>query len=204
MAVLGVGESMNERRKAKRYGRRLQVRFGEGGFEQVGFTQDVSATGMFVVSAKLPAIGQRVHLQVQVTPTQLVHFEGLVQRHKQAPRALQAYSKNGFGVRFLALEELVGDILPKLKEDVLELKVSTADEARALVATQLRHGGLFVPGAAVKAERDEALTVVLKLSFADAEVVLDGRVMQRMPGAGVALQLERASEAVAAVEGLLP
>lgn len=195
---------MKERRKSRRYGRRLQVRFGEAGFDHTGFTQDVSATGMFVVSAKLPELGRRVHLQVQVTPSQQVHFEGMVQRHRQSPRALQAYAKNGFGVRFLELEELVGDILPKLSEAPLEVTVATADEARGLVSSQLRHGGLFVPAPAVKAERDEALTVVLKLSFADAEVVLDGRVMQLMPGAGVALQLERAAEAVAAVEGLLP
>jgi hypothetical protein len=106
-------------------------------------------------------------------------------------------------VRFLALEELVADILPRLAAAPLELTLSTADEAEALLSAQLRHGGLFVPGS-IKAERDEALTVVLKLAFADAEVVLDGRVMQLMPGAGVALQLERASEAVSAVEGLLP
>jgi len=194
---------MKERRKARRFGKRLQVRFGEAGFDHTGFTQDVSASGMFVVSTTLPALGQRVHLQVHATPSQAVHFEGVVQRHKQAPRALQAYAKNGFGVRFLSLEDLVGNILPKLAAAPLELTVSTADEAQALLTAQLRHGGLFVPGS-VKAERDEALTVVLKLAFADAEVVLDGRVMQLMPGAGVALTLERASEAVAAVEGLLP
>ncbi len=195
---------MKERRRARRYGRRLQVRFGEAGFDHTGFTQDVSSSGMFVVSTVLPGLGQRVHLLVQVTPSKAVHFEGQVQRHKQAPRALQAYSKNGFGVRFLPLDELLEDILPKLAEAPLELSVATADEARGLLSSQLRHGGLFVPAPSVKAERDEALTVVLKLAFADAEVVLDGRVMQWMPGAGVALQLERAAEAVAAVEGLLP
>ncbi|MEN9798835.1 MAG: hypothetical protein RL653_2531 [Pseudomonadota bacterium] len=193
---------MRERRKAKRFGRRLTVRWGESAFEHAGFTQDVSSSGMFVVSRTLPDVGERVHLQVQVTATQVVHFEGRVQRHKQAPRALQSVAPSGFGVSFVPLEELVEDILPRLRAAPLELSCATVEDARRLVDDQLRRGGLFVATQATPA-RDESLTVVIKLLFADAEVVLDGRVMQVMPGAGVALQLERAAEAVASVEGML-
>jgi hypothetical protein len=193
---------MKERRKARRYGRRLTVRWGEAGFEHGGFTQDISSSGMFVVSRALPEVGKRVHLQVQVTATQTAHFEGRVQRHKQAPRALQSVAPTGFGVSFIPLEELVEDILPRLRAAPLELSCATADDARRLLEDQLRRGGLFVATAATPA-RDEALTVVLRLPFADTDVVLDGRVMQVMPGAGVALQLERPAEAVASLEGML-
>lgn len=193
---------MRERRKARRFGRRLTVRWGETGFEHSGFTQDVSSSGMFVVSGALPEVGQRVHLQVHLTATQAIHFEGRVERHKQAPRALQSLARTGFGVRFVPLEELVADILPQLRAAPLELACETAVQAKALVDEQLRRGGLFVP-TQLSPARDEALTVLLKLTFAQAEVALDGRVMQVMPGAGVALQLEHPAEAVAAVEGLL-
>lgn len=193
---------MRERRKARRYGKRLSVRWGEAAFEHAGFTQDVSSSGMFVVSRALPEVGRRVHLQVQVTATQAVHFEGRVQRHKQAPRALQSVAPSGFGVSFIPLDELVADILPQLRAAPLELSCATVEEARRVLEDQLRRGGLFVATQATPA-RDEALTVVLRLPFADTDVVLDGRVMQVVPGAGVALQLERPEEAVASLEGML-
>ena len=192
---------VRERRKSKRVGKRLSVRWGEAEFENGGFTVDVSTSGMFVVSRVLPELGKRVHLQVQVTPTQLLHFEGRVQRHKQAPRALQSVAATGFGVSFVPVEELVAEIIPPPRGAPLEVLCETAEHARQLRDGLLRQGGLFVSSQSTF-QRDEPLTVALKFPFAKTEFVVEGKVLQLMPGFGVALQVERAAEVAALLEGV--
>jgi hypothetical protein len=100
-----------EKRRGRRVGRRLIVRFGEREFENTGFSQDVSVSGMFIISTFLPNIGARVHIQVEVARGRYVHFEGVVTRQKRVPLALQRSGKGGFGVRLLSTTELVAEVV---------------------------------------------------------------------------------------------
>ena len=83
-----------------RENKRLAVRFGLPGepLDCVAFTADVSPLGLFVVTAKLPAVGKQLIIQIQL-PDQTLRLEGWVAWSKTVPVQLRSVEKTGFGVR---------------------------------------------------------------------------------------------------------
>lgn len=132
---------MNDKRRPKRYPRRLTVRFGEGDkLDRTGFTTDISVTGLFLVAPVVPPpIDARVHMQIMLEGGRFLFVEGIVRRHKTPPRELQAMEHKGFGVRFLTVEELLGEMVPKAapaeREPVPETSVVGVPQIPALPET---------------------------------------------------------------------
>ena len=91
-----------ENRPNRRFMRRLQVRFRESGGEKswVGFTTNISETGMFVATVRPSRPGTR--LDVEITDKKLTLKLGAVVVHaRKSPANFQQIMPSGVGVRFL-------------------------------------------------------------------------------------------------------
>lgn len=177
-----------EKRRSKRHARRLKVRFGEKGtgFPHSGLTNDVSASGLFVVTGQRPKPGTRLHLEVTMPGEVPLFLEGVVTRLVLVPPELRQMLRGGFGLRYLQGNELATELVPSLgstaKEDPFLL--SFADEAawRAAVEKDFRRGGLYVW--TKKAVVPHAIvTVTFDLIFLSRQLAFDARVVNTNPAA---------------------
>lgn len=200
---------MGEKRRAKRHARRLKVRFGEAGaagFTHNGLTNDVSSTGLFVVTSQSPKPGTRVHLEVMMQGERPLYVEGVVARQVVVPPELRQVVKSGFGVRYLQGPELMAELVPGTpaakKDDPFALSFDDAASWRDAWEKELKRGGCFVwsprpvpPSSLVK------LSVELK--HLDRVFEFDAKVVHVMPGAdgrhGVALMFVDPAAALAAL-----
>lgn len=131
-----------ERRIHKRIRRRLKVRFGTEGFERVGFTSNLSVSGMFVASLPAPSLSTRLHFEISAPDMRTQYLEGVVQRIAHVDQALRSVIQGGFGVRFLSRGELFNEMNPK---DRLGLDVTYPTQESFLKAfPELRVGGVFL------------------------------------------------------------
>src|SRR5262245_58557846 len=135
---------MAEKRRHRRYRRRLMVKFGETDLHGSGFTTDISATGVFVQAPRLVALDSRVHLQIFFEGEKFMFFEGEVRRHKVVPLALRNVERGGFGARFLLPSELVNDAVGG-RESHLELHYATQEALQQAFLAEIKVGGVFVP-----------------------------------------------------------
>jgi hypothetical protein len=195
-----------EKRRHRRYARRFRVRFGEKGFTQTGFTADVSATGMFVVTASVPKLGMRVHVEVTMDNDRAMFFEGLVARMALVAPELRSVMKGGFGLRYLTGAELMAEMVPHLRDPKrLVLTYPTAEALSDAYEKELRRGGAFVwsdrehvPNSIVSLEIDAA--------FSGRQLAFECRVVHVVPEPsryGVALMFLDPTAALAALSGLL-
>ena len=81
---------MAEKRRNRRFARRLVIRFGETDLGRMGFVSDISTSGVFVMCDVLPPIGARLHLQIELSPASSVYAEAVVKRHKIVPPKFRA------------------------------------------------------------------------------------------------------------------
>jgi PilZ domain len=95
------------RRRAVRRPRRVQVSFWRRGepTPYIGYTTNISMTGMFIATNSPVAGGSRVRVEV-VDRNRGFMVEGVV------AHARKMASLSGMGVRFLTVEELVRELLP--------------------------------------------------------------------------------------------
>lgn len=197
---------MAEKRRHKRYAKRLTVRYGAREINHTGYVVDVSLSGMFIASGMLPELHSRLHLMVQSDSGGPVYFEGIVARHKQVPPELRSIARGGFGVRFLLPEELLAELVPKSLISTAKLDVTfrTREDLKAAFDREIRAGGLFLQSDK-KFERDAVVTLVMRLAFADCDLEFEGKVVHvtggETPGPkGVALvfvETRKAQEVIA-------
>lgn len=198
-----------EKRRSKRHGRRLKVKFGEKGtsvFPHSGFTNDVSATGLFVVTGQRPAPGTRLHLEVTLPGELPLFIEGVVTRQVLVPPELRSVVKAGFGVRFLVGTELMAELVPAMtntaKEDPFLLTFPDEEGWRAAVEKDFRRGGLFV-WTGKKVAENMIVSVTFDLLFLRRQLAFEARVVHTNTGSdgrtGVALMFVDAPAAIASL-----
>ena len=152
---------MAERRRQRRYRRRLLVKFGEADLGQSGFTTDISNTGLFIQAPRLVPLDARVHLQVFFEGEKFAFFEGEVRRHKVVPLNLRNVERGGFGVRFLIPSELVNTAMGG-RDNHLELHYATREDLQKAFLSEIRVGGVFVPTVKLLPQHTEvSLEIVL-------------------------------------------
>ncbi len=182
-----------ERRRERRFPRRLTVRYGEIELSRTGLTHDISASGAFVVAQGLPPLDSHIHLLISAGPGRALYFEGEVRRHRVLPAALRQIDHGGFGVRFLLPGDLVRELVPKAgtATDSLEVVFDSPEHLRRALETEIRYGGVFVPTSAPFV-RDAPVTVELRLEFAGRRFSFPARVMQVISASakGVAVTFE--------------
>jgi hypothetical protein len=108
-------EASLRRRGEHRHRRRLRVTFVLGGREQVGFTIDVSHTGLFVAATHLPAPGSLVDLNVEEPGHRTHGLRGRVTWLREPPPQIATLVRRGFGVRLLAPPEAWTALIASIK-----------------------------------------------------------------------------------------
>ena len=90
---------MGEKRGGKRSRKRLLVDFDTTYGKTTGFTSDVSPTGLFVRTIRIPRIGERLRAMLHLPDGRIVPLDGTVVRSYRAPVALRAVVPTGFALR---------------------------------------------------------------------------------------------------------
>ncbi len=217
-----------ERREQERRPRRVPVRFWKQGESKRyrGYSANISTGGMYIETNSLVNVGSRIRLEIGAGKHAFM-AEAVVAR---VNKSLQTLRTSGMGVRFMTVEELVGELMPEisstaatdlgeapLPEGSYRLRFADRGQLREVYARDLATGGLFVPTDR-PAELNAVVTVEVSIAGAGAAPVrLEARVVHRldpgmpdgpggnlMAGMGVEiLNLERALEALGALAGPL-
>ncbi len=84
-----------------RYVRRWAVQYGLPGQGKVhkGFTHDIGAMGLFLMSNRQESLGQQIYVDVDVPGLGMVQLQGTVVWRKWVPPALRSVEYTGFGVK---------------------------------------------------------------------------------------------------------
>jgi hypothetical protein len=77
----------------------------------VGYTTNISLTGMFIATNSPVSSGGRVRIEV-VDREKGFMVEGVVAHARKSPVELARLKQSGMGVRFLSVEELVRELMP--------------------------------------------------------------------------------------------
>jgi hypothetical protein len=114
----GQFQTSMERRRQKRYVRRILVSFwvDGGSREYKGYTTTVSRSGIFIATSHLPARGSQVRLSM-THKGGTATIEGKVVRVKQVPIALRQVQQAGFGLSLTGGVDALVAILPELAEN---------------------------------------------------------------------------------------
>ena len=195
-----------EKRRNRRYAKRFKVRFGTRELTSTGFTHDVSATGLFVVSTQQLSLGERLHVEVQLDGEKKLMFEGVVARLTLVAPELRQLMKGGFGVRFLTGTELMGEMVPHLKDKTrIVLTYPTQASFQSAFEKELRRGGCFV-WASRHYPVDSIVYLEIEAEFCNRSVAFECRVMNVVTADdgrfGTALMFLEQAAAVSGLEGM--
>lgn len=89
-----------EKRSKDRIGKRLIVKFGTDKSDRLGFTEDISPTGLFIKTNIVSPPGTQLRIELTLPDDRTVLVAGVVMWAKQVPHSLVRFAKkNGMGVR---------------------------------------------------------------------------------------------------------
>lgn len=103
------------RRRAVRRPRRVQVQFWKRGEPHIypGYTTNISTTGMFLATNSPQPPGTRLRVEVLEGDRGFI-VEGVVAHARKTRSDLMRLTQPGMGIRFLAVEELVRELIPAI------------------------------------------------------------------------------------------
>lgn len=197
-----------EKRKTKRYPRRFKVRFGDKTpLGHTGLSSDVSIGGMFIVTPMPPPLGTRLGVEVTMDDGRLVRFEGMVARQTIVSAELRTIMKGGFGLRFLTYTELLGELVPHLRDKSrFVVTYVTQEKFKLAWERELSRGGIFL---ALEKEHasNAVLTLEIDLPFLPQHRVFQVKAVSVVPQAdgkfGTALMFVDAADANTTLSALL-
>ena len=169
-----------ERRKNKRYNKRVKVLFGEKDFSQSGFTGNISSSGIFIIAAPNVKPGQRLHVQLELE-TRNLYQEVVIARVSMVPPELRTVVKGGFGCRFLTGREMLVEMLPNAGDPAA--RVMSFDTAWKLAETyekEVKRGGVFLWSDTAVAV-DTIIPIEFELGYANHAITLKAKVVTVVP-----------------------
>ena len=93
---------MADKRDIKRIKKRISIRFGIDEAARVAFTEDISMTGMFIITPNVITPNSRITVRFELPEGTGVELEARVMWAKKVPANLfHLVKKSGMGVRFL-------------------------------------------------------------------------------------------------------
>jgi Tfp pilus assembly protein PilZ len=205
-----------ERRRAVRRRAHHKVRFWNQEIDGSGFVTNVSQSGLFVETRKLPAVGTRLHLEIYLTDVPFM-AEAEVARVQNVSSAIAGVRANGFGLRLVTWHEVIDPAHGSLKAagaaprtigtgtatDPLVCDLTDPTRLQATFTDEICRGGLFVSTAAVLSLGTQ-VTVSLSLPPPHAAQVVHATVVHRNDNpAGVGLQLANVQELRGQLSALL-
>ncbi len=205
-----------ERRDDDRRPYRIRVYFWdrETNKRSLGFSTNISTSGMYITTGRLLPKGTRIRVALRSADDRNVAIEAVVAR---AIRSRHQIQPDGMGVRFLRVEELVREVIPEIgaalsedrapsEEGVYRLRFANREQFLAAYWRDLSTGGIFVP-TDEPAPLDKAVTIEMQLE-GGAPVRFQARVVHRAePGdgnlmAGMGVELMSFDQTLAALKTL--
>ena len=115
------------RRRAVRRPRRVQVQFWKRGESHIfpGYTTNISTTGMFLATNSPQPPGTRLRIEVLEGDRGFI-VEGMVAHARKTRSDLMRLSQPGMGIRFMAVEELVRELIPGIQGETEEIPEAPA------------------------------------------------------------------------------
>jgi PilZ domain len=169
-----------ERRRNKRYNKRLKVAFGEKDFTQSGFTGNVSSSGLFIIATTNVKVGSKLHLQIDVEGRPL-YQEAMVARLNVVPPELRTVVKGGFGVRFLTQRELLAEMIPNAANAMTRvMSFDTAWKLAELYEKEIKRGGVFL-WSDTQVALDTVIPIEFELGYANHAITLQAKVVTVVP-----------------------
>jgi c-di-GMP-binding flagellar brake protein YcgR len=93
---------MADKRDIRRQKKRISIRFGIDEAIRIAFTEDISATGMFIKCANVVAPNTKIRIEFVLADDCKVELEARVMWAKKVPQNLfHLVKKSGMGVHFL-------------------------------------------------------------------------------------------------------
>ena len=105
---------MKEKRFSTRRKRRYLVEWIAEEIVCTGFTEDISATGIFVRSAFIPRVGTVLALQLLVPAGGKLKVRGRVVRSHRVPQQMRSVHPSGFAIRLSEAPEEYFQLLASL------------------------------------------------------------------------------------------
>jgi Tfp pilus assembly protein PilZ len=91
-----------EKRARNRIAKRLFIRFGPEQAVNIGFTGDISLTGIFIKTNTMFAPGSILKMEVELPDSKILHLKGTVMWAKRVPATLVRHiKKSGMGVKIV-------------------------------------------------------------------------------------------------------
>lgn len=94
-----------DKRVDPRHRKRLQLRYGLDEPTKIGFTEDISDTGIFIRSPVVMQPGKILHVDLQAGNGTHIRLKGRIMWAKRVPQNLMNKVKGGMGLRILGFEE---------------------------------------------------------------------------------------------------
>lgn len=93
-----------DKRGNARHRRRIQLRYGLDGPDRIGFTEDISDTGIFIMSPMVIPPGKILFVELTLNDGTTILVKGRIMWAKKVPQNLLRKVKGGMGVRILSFE----------------------------------------------------------------------------------------------------
>ena len=91
-----------EKRSKDRIGKRLMVKFGAEKPDRLGFTEDISPTGLFIKTSVVFQPGTHLRIELTLPDNRTILVTAQVMWAKQVPHNLLRFTKkSGMGVRLI-------------------------------------------------------------------------------------------------------
>jgi len=181
----------SERRRAPRRRRRLKMRYWNQDLDGLGYTVDMSQTGLLIETHKKVPVGTRLHLEIFL-PEGSFFCECVISRILQSTSAVAPVLKSGMGVRFVNFGEVLRAMADfqsdaELKNLVIDLR--DPEKFKKTFEQDIKRGGLFIATDWPPKVQSE-VTIHLKLPTPHEDFLVHGNVVQVLespPGAGIQL-----------------
>lgn len=196
-----------ERRKHKRYNKRLKVTYGERDFSQSGFTGNVSSSGLFIIGAPSVRPGVRLHVRLEADHRSL-YQEVIVARVAVVPPELRSVVKGGFGARMLSGRELLVEMIPSVGDPTTRvLSFDTAWKLAEVYEKEVQRGGVFLwSDSAIPV--DTLIPIEFELGYANHSFTVKAKVVTVVPNPdgkfGLACTFVNGADVAAQLQPYLP
>lgn len=202
--------------RATRFARRVQIRFWQADEPEnsyVGYSRNISATGMFVSTAHPIKPGRILEIEFQGLDEPF-RVRGQVRHSAKVAPQLQSVRPSGMGVKFLDRSTELEALLPadapsgrsNEKERVYPVYFSSSDELIEVFARDIKNGGLFV-ATTRPAPMHSEVKIELHLPSPDDRVLtFAAEVVHRVgsgPKAGMGIAFRGQAEVVRTLEPIV-
>ena len=99
----------HDKRNDARYRKRLTLKFGVDEASRIGFTEDISDTGIFIRSASPMAPNTILTVEIQTLKGEIIRLKGRIMWAKKVPQNMMHRIKGGMGLlitEFIENEEI--------------------------------------------------------------------------------------------------